>query len=99
MTTEAITPLRRRMIEGMTVRNFVEKTRNDYIRHVRTFTVFLGHELSGWQVWLHPIRDIRWARFIKAVAEGRTPLRGCAINIRLYCAECHIWVKPRKYSR
>jgi len=26
----------RRMIEDMTVRNFVEKTRNDYIRHVRT---------------------------------------------------------------
>ena len=35
-------PLRRRMIEDMTVRNFVEKTRNDYIRHVRTFTAFLG---------------------------------------------------------
>jgi integrase/recombinase XerD len=30
------------MIEDMTVRNFVEKTRNDYIRHVRTFTTFLG---------------------------------------------------------
>jgi len=24
------------------VRNFVEKTHNDYIRHVRTFTTFLG---------------------------------------------------------
>jgi hypothetical protein len=30
-----------RMIEDMTVRNFVEKTHNDYIRHVRTFTAFL----------------------------------------------------------
>jgi integrase/recombinase XerD len=30
------------MIEDMSVRNFVEKTRNDYIRHVRTFTAFLG---------------------------------------------------------
>jgi hypothetical protein len=26
---------RQRMIEDMTVRNFGEKTRNDYIRHVR----------------------------------------------------------------
>jgi len=26
----------------MTVRNFVEKTHHDYIRHVRTFTTFLG---------------------------------------------------------
>jgi site-specific recombinase XerD len=42
MTQEAISPLRRRMIEDMTVRNFVEKTRNDYIRHVKTFTAFLG---------------------------------------------------------
>ena len=42
MTDEVMSPLRRRMIEDMTVRNFVEKTRNDYIRHVRTFTTFLG---------------------------------------------------------
>src|SRR5215212_7207008 len=42
MTEMAISPLRRRMIEDMTVRNFVEKTRNDYIRHVRNLTAFLG---------------------------------------------------------
>jgi site-specific recombinase XerD len=42
MTETAISPLRRRMIEDMTVRNFVEKTRTDYIRQVRTFTAFLG---------------------------------------------------------
>src|SRR6201981_1679723 len=30
------------MIEDMTVRNFVEKTRSDYIRQVKTFTSFLG---------------------------------------------------------
>jgi integrase/recombinase XerD len=42
MSEQPISPLRRRMIEDMSVRNFVEKTRNDYIRHVRTFTAFLG---------------------------------------------------------
>jgi integrase/recombinase XerD len=42
MNQQSISPLRRRMIEDMTVRNFVEKTRNDYIRHVKTFTAFLG---------------------------------------------------------
>ena len=41
MNEKPISPLRRRMIEDMTVRNFVEKTRNDYIRHVRDFTAFL----------------------------------------------------------
>ena len=38
MSEKPISPLRRRMIEDMTVRNFVEKTRNDYIRHVRHLT-------------------------------------------------------------
>lgn len=42
MSEKPISPLRQRMIEDMSVRNFVEKTRNDYIRHVRTFTIFLG---------------------------------------------------------
>ena len=46
MTTDlshpSSSPLRRRMIEDMTVRNFVEKTRRDYIRHVKNFTAFLG---------------------------------------------------------
>jgi integrase/recombinase XerD len=42
MSEKPISPLRQRMIEDMMVRNFVEKTRNDYIRHVATFTAFLG---------------------------------------------------------
>ena len=42
MTENAISPLRRRMIEDMTVRHFAEKTHNDYIRNVRMFTAFLG---------------------------------------------------------
>jgi len=42
MSQKPISPLRRRMIEDMTVRKFAETTRNDYIRHVKTFTAFLG---------------------------------------------------------
>src|SRR4051794_7484158 len=42
MTEMATSPLRRRMIEDMTVRNFVEKTQNDYIRHVKNLAAFLG---------------------------------------------------------
>src|ERR1700741_2591509 len=42
MSKKPISPLRRRMIEDMMVRNFVEKTRNDYIRQVGTFPAFLG---------------------------------------------------------
>ena len=47
MTDECISPLRRRMIEDMTVRNFVPKTQSDYIRRIRTLPFFLG---------VHPIK-------------------------------------------
>jgi integrase/recombinase XerD len=42
MNGESISPLRRRMIEDMTVRKFIEKTQKDYIRHVKGLTTFLG---------------------------------------------------------
>ena len=42
MSQKPISPLRRRMIEDMTVRKFAEKTRNDYIRHVKTIAALLG---------------------------------------------------------
>src|SRR5262249_24429739 len=42
MSEKPISPLRLPMIEDMSVRNFGEKTRNDYIRQVKTFTAFLG---------------------------------------------------------
>lgn len=42
MSEKPLSPLRRRMIEDMTVRGFGEKTQSDYIRHVKNFTIFLG---------------------------------------------------------
>jgi site-specific recombinase XerD len=42
MTEETVSPLRRRMIEDMTIRRFSDKTQADYIRHVKTFADFLG---------------------------------------------------------
>jgi integrase/recombinase XerD len=42
MSETAISPLRQRMIDDMAVRDFVEKTRTDYIRQVRSFAAFLG---------------------------------------------------------
>ena len=41
MTEKAISPLRRRMIEDMTVRHFLEKTQKDYVRHVKNLAAFL----------------------------------------------------------
>ena len=42
MSDKPISPLRQRMIDDMTARRFSEATRKDYVRHVRTFAVFLG---------------------------------------------------------
>ena len=42
MTDEATSPLRRRMIEDMTIRKFAPKTQQDYVQRVKNFAVFLG---------------------------------------------------------
>jgi len=42
MTDEAMSPLRRRMIEDMTIRKFAPKTQHDYVQRVKNFATFLG---------------------------------------------------------
>jgi integrase/recombinase XerD len=42
MTDEAMSPLRRRMIEDMTVRNFAVDTQRNYLRAVKNLAIFLG---------------------------------------------------------
>ena len=42
MTEQAISPLRRRMIEDMAIRKLGAKTQHDYVQRVKDFSVFLG---------------------------------------------------------
>ena len=42
MTDEAMSPLRRRMIEDMTIRKLAPKTQQGYIRTIRDLAAFLG---------------------------------------------------------
>jgi hypothetical protein len=42
MTDEAISPLRRRMIEDMTMRKLAPKTQQGYIRTIKNLALFLG---------------------------------------------------------
>ena len=42
MTDEATSPLRRRMIEDMTMRRLAPKTQKDYIQIIRNLAGFLG---------------------------------------------------------
>src|SRR5215207_8676332 len=42
MTDKAISPLRQRMIEDMTIRKLASKTQHDYLQRVKNFAAFLG---------------------------------------------------------
>ena len=42
MTEQAVSPLRRRMIEDMSIRKFAGKTQHDYVQRVKDFAAFLG---------------------------------------------------------
>ncbi len=64
---DAVSPLRRRMIEDMTIRHLTAKTQGDYIRHVRAFAVFLRRSPE-----LAEPEDLR--RFqLHMAAEGASP--------------------------
>jgi len=42
MTDQAMSPLRRRMIDDMTIRKFAPKTQHDYLQRVKNFAAYLG---------------------------------------------------------
>src|ERR1700746_2898027 len=46
MTDKAISPLRRRLIEDMTIRRLSANTQHQYIRHVKNFADFVGQSLD-----------------------------------------------------
>ena len=66
MTDKAISPLRRRLIEDMTIRRLSPKTHYQYIRHVKKFADFLGRsadkataeDVHRYQLWLGLDRDV-----------------------------------------
>ena len=63
MTDKAISPLRRRLIEDMTIRRLSPKTHYQYIRHVKKFADYLGRsadkataeDVHRYQLWLASI--------------------------------------------
>ena len=63
MTNEAISPLRQRLIDDMTIRRLSPKTKQHYIRHVKRFADFLGQsadkataeDVHRYQLWLASI--------------------------------------------
>jgi integrase/recombinase XerD len=53
MTDKAMSPLRRRMIEDMTIRKLAPKTQHDYVQRVKDFAAFLSRPPDPTsRVWL-----------------------------------------------
>ena len=65
MTDEAMNPLRRRMIEDMTIRKLSPKTQQGYIRTIKNLAVFLGRSPDT-----ASFEDIRCFRWCGATSRG-----------------------------
>lgn len=70
-SSQAVSPLRQRMIEDMRMRKLAPKTQAAYIRAVRRFARFLGRAPD-----IASTEDLR--RFqLHLVDEGASPIYGC----------------------
>src|SRR5258708_5693849 len=69
MTDEAKSPLRRRMIEDMTIRKLAPKTQEGYIRTVKNFAAFIGRspDTAG-------LEDVRRFQLHLATNGARSPI-------------------------
>jgi integrase/recombinase XerD len=68
MTEQAISPLRRRMIEDMSIRKFAAKTQHDYVQRVKDFATFLGRSAATAEA-----EDVRRFRLHLTASGAGTP--------------------------
>jgi integrase/recombinase XerD len=69
MTDKAISPLRQRMIEDMTIRKLAPKTQQGYVRTVKDFAAFLGRSPDT-----ASFEDVRRFQLHLAANGARTPI-------------------------
>jgi site-specific recombinase XerD len=75
MTDEAISPLRRRMIEDMTIRKLAPKTQLGYIRTIKNFAAFLDRSPDT-----ASLEDVRRFQLHLAANGAHTPLLNHAVS-------------------
>jgi integrase/recombinase XerD len=75
MSEKPISPLRRRMLDDMTMRRFTPDTQRDYIRSVKKLAAFLGRSPDA-----ATAEDLR-AFFLQG--DARPPGRHAASGVRL----------------
>ena len=74
MTEQAMSPLRRRMIEDMTIRKFAPKTQHDYVQRVKNFAAFLGRSPDT-----ASFEDVRRYQLHLAASDVGVPTRNQAV--------------------
>jgi integrase/recombinase XerD len=78
MTDKAISPLRRRLIEDMTIRRLGPGTQHQYIRHVKSFADFLGRspdKATPEDVRRYQLRLASFATTVPTLNAGASALR------------------------
>ena len=80
MTDEAMSPLRRRMIEDMTIRKLSPKTQQGYIRTIKNLAAFLGRSPDT-----ASFEDVRRFQLHLATSGAGTPMRNqTAVALRFF---------------
>jgi site-specific recombinase XerD len=80
MTDEAISPLRLRMIEDMTVRGFAAGTQRGYIAAIKRFTIFLGR--SPDEVSAEDLR--RYQLHMRSIEASATSINAAVSALRFF---------------
>src|ERR1700736_1333549 len=75
MTDKAMSPLRRRMIEDMTIRKLAPKTQQGYVRTIQDFAVFLGRSPDT-----ASFEDVRRYQLHLAQSGAHPPIRNHAVS-------------------
>src|SRR5437870_11258469 len=75
MTDQAVSPLRRRMIEDMTIRKLAPKTQQGYIRTVKNLAAFLGRSPDT-----ASFEDVRRFQLHLAANGADTPTRNDTVS-------------------
>ena len=80
MTDKATSPLRRRMVEDMTVRGFTASTQRGYLAAVRNFTIFLGR--SPDQATAEDLR--RYQLHMRSIGASATSMNAAVSALRFF---------------
>jgi integrase/recombinase XerD len=80
MTEQAISPLRRRMIEDMSIRKLAAKTQHDYLQRVKEFAAFLGRSPDTAKS-----EDVRGFRLhLASIGAGRPKINSTVSALRFF---------------